>query len=283
MDIAPAIKPDVGTVMSVEDESRHGVVIEPNTSESASGPVAIPERKSFIGPDRKSVATTSTTPVTYTEEEILLRTVTLDDFNLIAVLGRGAFGKVMLASEKRSNKLYAIKALKKEFIVQNDDVKSVKLEKYILMETSKNHHPFLVNLHSTFDTPGRIYFVMEYVAGGDLMCHILEKRRFQQGRARFYAAEVLLAIQYFHQNNIVYRDLKLDNILLCADGHIKLADYGICKNNMPFGATTATFCGTPDYMAPEILLNRRYGLSVDWWSFGVFIYVMLVGNVLLFN
>ena len=186
---------------SIEDETRHGVVEEPAQHQQ---PIEQQLQQQVVIPERKSVSTNAV-PITYTDEEILLRTVTLEDFTLIAVLGRGAFGKVMLASEKKSNRLYAIKALKKEFIVQNDDVKSVKLEKYILMETSKNHHPFLVNLHSTFDTPGRIYFVMEYVAGGDLMCHILEKRRFQQGRARFYAAEVLLAIQYFHQNNIIYR------------------------------------------------------------------------------
>nr|KAJ3412449.1 Serine/threonine kinase [Polyrhizophydium stewartii] len=204
--------------------------------------------------------------------------VTIDDFHFVAVLGRGAFGKVMLATEKATNQLYAIKALKKEFIIQNDDVKSTKLEKFIFQAASAEHHPFMVNLHSSFQTDSRVYFVMEYVAGGDLMCHIQDKKRFSQARTRFYACEVLLALQYFHQNNIVYRDLKLDNILLGVDGHIKVADYGICKANMPYGATTSTFCGTPDYMAPEILMNRRYGVAVDWWSFGVLIFVMLVGR-----
>jgi serine/threonine protein kinase len=218
-----------------------------------------------------------TKPVT---SPTVLREVTLEDFHFIAVLGRGAFGKVMLASEKRTNQLYAVKALKKEFIVQNDDIRSLKLEKKIFQAASEAYHPFMVNLHSSFDTPGRVYFVMEYVAGGDLMCHIQERKRFHQGRARFYACEVLTAIQYFHANGIIYRDLKLDNILLCADGHIKVADYGICKENMTYGSTTATFCGTPDYMAPEILMNRKYGISVDWWSFGVLIYVMLVGSVI---
>eukprot|EP00842_Homolaphlyctis_polyrhiza_P002432 jgi/Hompol1/318/HPOL_002902-RA len=204
--------------------------------------------------------------------------VSLDDFHFVSVLGRGAFGKVMLATEKNTNQLYAIKALKKEFIIQNDDVKSTKLEKSIFQAASAEHHPFMVNLHSSFHTDTRVYFVMEYVSGGDLMCHIQEKKRFSQGRTRFYACEVLLALQYFHQNNIVYRDLKLDNILLGADGHIKVADYGICKAGMPYGATTSTFCGTPDYMAPEILMNRRYGVAVDWWSFGVLIFVMMVGR-----
>jgi hypothetical protein len=237
--------------------------------------VEIPARKESAPPP-KPVVVAAPAPVA---SPAILKNVSLDDFHFIAVLGRGAFGKVMLASEKRTNGLYAIKALKKEFIIQNDDIKSVKLEKFIFQTASKHHHPFMVNLHSAFETAARVYFVMEYVAGGDLMCHIQEKKRFHQGRARFYACEVLTALQYFHSQNIVYRDLKLDNILLCADGHIKVADYGICKANMPYGTTTATFCGTPDYMAPEILMNRRYGVSVDWWSYGVLIYVMLVGSV----
>ncbi|TPX64063.1 hypothetical protein SpCBS45565_g06148 [Spizellomyces sp. 'palustris'] len=204
--------------------------------------------------------------------------VTLNDFDFLAVLGRGAFGKVMLATEKATQQLYAIKALKKEFIIQNDDVKSTKLEKRIFQAASAAHHPYLVNLHSCFQTDTRVYFVMEYVSGGDLMAHIQEKKRFSQARAKFYACEVLLALEYFHKNNIIYRDLKLDNILMAPDGHIKVADYGICKENMPYGQTTRTFCGTPDYMAPEVLMSNRYGRAVDWWSFGVLIYVMLVGR-----
>ncbi|KAI9360857.1 hypothetical protein DFJ73DRAFT_639490 [Zopfochytrium polystomum] len=204
--------------------------------------------------------------------------VSLSDFDFVAVLGRGAFGKVMLAQERMTQKYYAIKALKKEFIIQNDDITSVKLEKRVHQLASRAQHPFLVNLHSAFQTDSRVYFVMEYVSGGDLMCHIQERKRFTPSRARFYAAEVVLALEYFHKNNIVYRDLKLDNILMNPDGHIKVADYGICKENMPYGGTTRTYCGTPDYMAPEILSEGRYGRAVDWWSLGVLLYVMLIGK-----
>ncbi|KAL3893923.1 MAG: hypothetical protein SGCHY_005565, partial [Lobulomycetales sp.] len=204
--------------------------------------------------------------------------ISLKDFNFISVLGRGAFGKVMLASDKITGSYYAIKALKKEFIIQSEDVKSVKLEKRIFQAASAAHHPFLVNLHSSFQTEERIYFVMEYVSGGDLMCHIQDKRKFPSGRTKFYACQVLLALEYFHKNNIIYRDLKLDNILMTPEGHIKVADYGICKDSMAYGQTTRTFCGTPDYMAPEILLSNRYGRAVDWWSFGVLIFVMLAGR-----
>ncbi|KAJ3299239.1 Serine/threonine kinase [Borealophlyctis nickersoniae] len=204
--------------------------------------------------------------------------VKAEDFNFVAVLGRGAFGKVMLSSEKATGVLYAMKVLKKEFTIQNDDVKSIKLEKRIFQAASAVHHPFLVNLHSCFQTDTRLYFVMEYVPGGDLMAHIQTHKRFTQPRAKFYACEVLLALEYFHKMNIVYRDLKLDNILMDRDGHIKVADYGICKENMPYGQATRTFCGTPDYMAPEVLSANRYGRAVDWWSFGVLIYVMLIGR-----
>ncbi|KAI5475245.1 hypothetical protein MNV49_001691 [Pseudohyphozyma bogoriensis] len=205
------------------------------------------------------------------------RRIGLDDFNFLAVLGKGNFGKVMLAEEKRSSQLYAIKVLKKEFIIENDEVESTKSEKRVFLAAARERHPFLLGLHSCFQTETRIYFVMEYVSGGDLMLHI-QREQFTPRRAKFYAAEVLLALEYFHQNGIVYRDLKLDNILLTLDGHVKVADYGLCKEEMWYGNTTSTFCGTPEFMAPEIILEQRYGRAVDWWAFGVLIYEMLLGQ-----
>ncbi|WYZ45904.1 hypothetical protein EsH8_IX_000129 [Colletotrichum jinshuiense] len=199
----------------------------------------------------------------------------LDHFNFLAVLGKGNFGKVMLAETKRSKRLYAIKVLKKEFIIENDEVESIRSEKRVFLIANRERHPFLTNLHACFQTETRVYFVMEYISGGDLMLHI-QRGQFGTKRAQFYAAEVCLALKYFHENGVIYRDLKLDNILLTLDGHIKIADYGLCKEDMWFGSNTSTFCGTPEFMAPEILLDKKYGRAVDWWAFGVLIYQMLL-------
>jgi classical protein kinase C len=195
----------------------------------------------------------------------------------LAVLGKGNFGKVMLAEEKRTNGLFAIKVLKKEFIIDNDEVESTRSEKRVFLAAARERHPFLLGLHSCFQTETRVYFVMEYVSGGDLMLHI-QRKQFSLRQAKFYASEVLLALEYFHANGIIYRDLKLDNILLTLDGHVKVADYGLCKEEMWYGQTTSTFCGTPEFMAPEILLEQRYGRAVDWWAFGVLTYEMLLGQ-----
>jgi len=206
-----------------------------------------------------------------------IRKVGLEDFNFLAVLGKGNFGKVMLAEEKQSNNLYAIKVLKKEFIIDNDEVESTRSEKRVFLAAARERHPFLLGLHSCFQTETRVYFVMEYVSGGDLMLHI-QRKQFSLRQAKFYASEVLLALEYFHSQGIIYRDLKLDNILLTLDGHVKVADYGLCKEEMWYGQTTSTFCGTPEFMAPEILLEQRYGRAVDWWAFGVLTYEMLLGQ-----
>ncbi|CAK9439415.1 uncharacterized protein LODBEIA_P35470 [Lodderomyces beijingensis] len=203
------------------------------------------------------------------------RKVGLDDFQFLAVLGKGNFGKVMLAESRHTQKLCAIKVLKKDFIVQNDEAESVKSEKRVFLTANREMHPFLLNLHCCFQTENRIYFVMEYISGGDLMWHI-QKNRFTAKRAKFYACEVLLGLKYFHDNGIVYRDLKLDNILLTTKGHIKIGDYGLCKENMWQHSTTTTFCGTPEFMAPEIVLGKHYDRSVDWWAFGVLLFQMLL-------
>uniref|UniRef100_A0A8C1J691 protein kinase C n=1 Tax=Cyprinus carpio TaxID=7962 RepID=A0A8C1J691_CYPCA len=203
--------------------------------------------------------------------------LSLQDFRLIAVLGRGHFGKVLLAEYKKSGNMYAIKALKKGDIVARDEVESLMCEKRIFETVNSMQHPFLVNLFACFQTPEHVCFVMEYTAGGDLMMHI-HADVFTEPRAVFYAACVVLGLQFLHDNKIVYRDLKLDNLLLDTEGYVKIADFGLCKEGMGFGDRTSTFCGTPEFLAPEVLTDTSYTRAVDWWGLGVLIYEMLVGE-----
>uniref|UniRef100_T1J7C8 protein kinase C n=1 Tax=Strigamia maritima TaxID=126957 RepID=T1J7C8_STRMM len=200
----------------------------------------------------------------------------LDDFELVRVIGRGSYAKVLMVELKKTKRIYAMKVIKKESVTDDEDIDWVQTEKHVF-ETASNH-PFLVGLHSCFQTPSRLLFVIEFVRGGDLMFHMQRQRRLPEEHARFYSAEICLALNFLHDKGIIYRDLKLDNVLLDHEGHIKLTDYGMCKEGMRPGDTTSTFCGTPNYIAPEILRGEDYGFSVDWWALGVLMYEMLAGR-----
>ncbi|XP_070819639.1 serine/threonine-protein kinase N2-like [Chaetodon trifascialis] len=201
----------------------------------------------------------------------------MEDYKYISVLGRGHFGKVLLAEFKKTGKLYAIKALKKKDIVTRDEVDSLMSEKRIFEMINASRHPFLVNLHGCFQTSDHVCFVMEYLPGGDLMIHI-HNNVFSEAQTRFYSACVLLGLEFLHLNRIIYRDLKLDNLLMDADGFVKITDFGLCKEGMGHGDRTSTFCGTPEFLAPEVLTDDNYTRAVDWWGMGVLIYEMLVGE-----
>nr|XP_055058299.1 serine/threonine-protein kinase N2 [Misgurnus anguillicaudatus] len=201
----------------------------------------------------------------------------LKDFKCVAVLGRGHFGKVLLAEYSITGEMFAIKALKKGDIVARDEVESLMCEKRIFETVNSVRHPFLVNLFACFQTKEHVCFVMEYAAGGDLMMHI-HADVFSEERATFYAACVVLGLEFLHEHKIVYRDLKLDNLLLDTEGFVKIADFGLCKEGMGYQDRTSTFCGTPEFLAPEVLTETSYTRAVDWWGLGVLIFEMLVGE-----
>ncbi|XP_056654717.1 mucin-16-like isoform X2 [Monodelphis domestica] len=200
----------------------------------------------------------------------------LQDFDLIRVIGRGSYAKVLLVRLKKNDQIYAMKVVKKKFVHDHENTNWVQTEKHVFEQASSN--PFLVGLHSCFQTRSHLFLVIEYVNGGDLLFHMQRKNKLPEEHTRFYAAEICIALNFLHERGIIYRDLKLDNILLDTEGHIKLTDYGICKEGLGPGDTTRTFCGTPNYIAPEILRGEEYGFSVDWWALGVLMFEMMVGR-----
>jgi len=200
----------------------------------------------------------------------------LQDYELLKVLGRGTFGKVVLCREKKNQKLYAMKILRKEVIVSRGEVEHTMAEKRVLESSA---HPFIISLRRSFTTEDRLCLVMEYVNGGELFVHLGREHKFSEERTRFYGAEIASALGYLHKNGIVYRDLKLENLLLDGDGHIKVADMGLVKEGVQGEDTTRTFCGTPEYLAPELLQEVDYGTAVDWWALGCVMYEMMTGRL----
>mmetsp|Transcript_8450 Transcript_8450/g.18420 ORF Transcript_8450/g.18420 Transcript_8450/m.18420 type:complete len:354 (-) Transcript_8450:305-1366(-) len=199
----------------------------------------------------------------------------LDDFVLMKVIGKGSYGKVMLVKRKSDDDTaYAMKMLRKEHVVKRNQVEHTKTERNVLEAVS---HPFIVTLNYAFQTPKKLYFVLEYCPGGELFFHLSRAGRFSEARCRFYTSEILLAIEYLHRLNIIYRDLKPENILLDADGHVKLTDFGLSKEGIQDNFSAKSMCGTPEYLAPEILERQGHGKAVDWYSLGALMYEMLTG------
>jgi len=195
----------------------------------------------------------------------------LTDFDFLETLGTGTFGRVRLCKHKNSSQYYAIKVLKKADIIRLKQVEHILSEKSVL---SSVNHPFIVRLYKTFQDDMHLYMILEYVCGGELFSHLRKVGKFPNDVAKFYAAEIILAIEYLHTKHIVYRDLKPENILLDHKGHVKITDFGFAKRVLD---RTWTLCGTPEYLAPEIIQSKGHGKAVDWWALGILIYEMLVG------
>ncbi len=202
-----------------------------------------------------------------------IKKVTLNDFKMIKVIGRGTFGKVCLAQYKKTKKYYAMKILKKNVILEHDQIKNILLEKKILENLN---YQFLVGMDFCFQTQERIYFVMNFIRGGELFSHLYDCKFFPEKKARFYSAIIGLSLEYLHTHGIVYRDIKPDNILIDEDGYLKLADFGMAKM-LKDQEKAFSICGTPEYFAPEIITREGHNKSADWWSYGVLLYEMLCG------
>jgi len=199
----------------------------------------------------------------------------LDSFKMIKVIGKGSFGKVFLVKEIKTGEMFALKVLRKDNIIKRNQVEHTRTERSVLGYV---RHPFIVSMNMAFQSKDKLYFVLDYCAGGELFFHLGKLGKFPEPRARFYAAEITLAINYVHQLDIIYRDLKPENVLLDAKGHVRLTDFGLSKEGISSSSTGAnSFCGTPEYLSPEILNRQGHGRAVDWWSLGALLYEMLTG------
>lgn len=209
---------------------------------------------------------------------VISTSMSVNDFDLLSVVGKGAYGKVFLAKKKHgrnAGRVYAMKVLRKQDVFKKKQVEHTKSEQRILKHIE---HPFVVRLRYAFQNHHKLYLVMDYYSGGSLFVHLRKTKRFPEERAKFYAAELVLSLAHLHYMHIMYRDLKLENILMDSEGHIAITDFGLSKED----DEGSTFVGTPEYLAPELLCSQRtassYGNTIDWWSYGVLVYEMIQGH-----
>jgi serine/threonine protein kinase len=205
---------------------------------------------------------------------VAVSVVSMDQFRVLSVLGRGFYGKVLLCQKLDSQEIYAVKSIQKKRLQETGSSLSVIAERNILM---KAHHPFIVNLCFAFQTSSKFYLGLEYAPGGELFYHMEQTGLIQIDDARLYVAEIGLALSYLHSIGVIYRDLKPENVLLDGAGHIKLTDFGLSKA-LTDSDTTTTFCGTSEYLAPEVVLQMPYSYAVDMWALGVLTYEMIMGS-----
>lgn len=206
------------------------------------------------------------------EKNMKLKMPKLSDFTIISKIGCGHSGEVLLAKHIKTNQYYALKSIPKENIYKSKVARAIS-ERNILMEAS---HPFITRLISTFQTDERLFLVLEFIQGGDLLFHINQGLRLSPETIRLYLAEIATALSYLHHLGVVFRDLKPSNILIGKDGHLKLTDFGLSRYLID-DSVTKSFCGTSEYIAPEMIKNQGYGFAVDWWAFGVLAYLLFEG------
>jgi protein kinase A len=218
--------------------------------------------------------------------DIMSRKLTLGDFQRVRTLGTGTFARVCLVrpshgTEADRSKVFALKILRKTEVIKLKQIDHVRHEREILADVSG--HPFITNFIASFSDRDFLYLLLDYIPGGELFTYLRKFRRFDEEMARFYAAEIVLVLEYLHeaQGGIAYRDMKPENLLLDAEGHIKLVDFGFAKrlgnNNDEHAVETYTLCGTPEYLAPEVIHNKGHTTAVDWWALGILIYEFLTG------
>ena len=202
-----------------------------------------------------------------------VKEVKLEDFKVLKVIGRGSFGKVCLVEYLPTHETYAMKSLKKDVLIEQEQIENTLLEKEILQTID---YPLLCGLVFCFQTDERIYFILPFLSGGELFQHLRKFRTFDEEKVRFYGAQIALALEYLHSKGIVYRDLKPENILMDDQGYLKLADFGMAKK-LKGDEKAMSFCGTPEYLAPEIITMEGHDKMADWWSFGILLFEMLCG------
>ena len=205
------------------------------------------------------------------------KVVKLEDFDVLKLIGKGSFSKVYLVKNRLNHKIYSMKKLDKPFIKRTRQEQHIINERILL---SKMNYPFLVKLFCCFQDQEHLYFILEFIQGGELFFHLHREIRFDDEKTRFYIAELILVLNFLHNNKVIYRDIKPENILLDLEGHIKLTDFGLSRLCSGINEKVFTICGTPYYIAPEIIENKGYNNSVDWWSLGCLMYEMLNGKPL---
>ena len=233
----------------------------------------IPEPSNNNNSSRKSIDYDDV-PTFRTSIDATNTPATLEDFKHLKLLGKGSFGKVVLVKNQNNNKLYAMKILDKKFIIKKNQVSHTQTERVLL---EKLKHPFIVRLNYAFQDSKRLYFLTEFLQGGELFFHLRKNSGYKEKAVRFYMCQILLALEYMHKNNYIYRDLKPENILIDKEGNIKLTDFGLSKIMPKEEKTTYTMCGTAEYLAPEILFGKGYDKTCDWFSFGVVLFEMFCG------